>query len=45
MSGDILSIIIGVSIVLIGSLIAYIFQKYFFSRYHDKVKNTMEKNS
>jgi len=37
------ALIIGVSIVLIGSSIAYLFQRKLFGKYRNKVKNTMDK--
>lgn len=41
---NLLSIFIGIFIILCCSLISYVFQKHFFSRYKNKVKNIISKD-
>ena len=40
---NILAVITGISIVTIGCLISYLFQKKLFNKYRDKVRNEMDK--
>lgn len=39
---NLLSLIIGLSIIVVTCTIAFLFQKYYFSKYHGKVKNAIE---
>jgi hypothetical protein len=41
---NLIAIIIGLSIIIIGLTVSYVFQKYYFSRYKDKVRNTINKD-
>lgn len=40
---NILAIVTGISIITIGCLISYLFQKKLFNKYRDKVRNEMDK--
>lgn len=42
---NLLALIIGISMIVTCCTIAYFFQKYFFSKYQNKVKNTVKKAS
>lgn len=42
---NLISIIIGISLVLTCLLIFYFFQKYLFSKYKNKVKNIVDKDN
>ena len=41
-SYNLISIILGVSMILTCCLIAFMFQRHFFSKYRNKVKNIMD---
>lgn len=41
---NLISIIIGISLVLICCSVFYFFQKYLFSKYKNKVKNVSDKD-
>jgi len=40
---NILAVLTGISIVTIGCLISYLFQKNLFNKYRDKVRNELDK--
>jgi|GEM_PF-1586534 hypothetical protein len=40
---NILAVLTGISIVTIGCLISYLFQKNLFNKYRDKVRNEVDK--
>ena len=40
---NILSVVTGISIVSVGCLISYLFQKKLFNKYRDKVRNEIDK--
>lgn len=40
---NILAVVTGISIVTAGCLISYLFQKKFFNKYRDKVRNELDK--
>ncbi|GKU24962.1 hypothetical protein [Clostridium folliculivorans] len=42
---NLLSLIIGTTLIIIGCITAYLFQKYLFDKYTNKVKNTIDKDS
>lgn len=39
-----ISIIVGISLILLCCIISYFFQKYLFGKYKNKVKNIIDKN-
>lgn len=41
---NLIAIIIGLSIIGIGLTVSYVFQKYYFSKYKNKVRNTINKD-
>lgn len=45
MNSNVISVALGSSMILIGCLIAFISQKYYFSTYRSKVKNTVKKQN
>lgn len=42
---NLLSIIIGTSVIIVGSVTAYLFQKHLFDKYKNDVKNTINKDT
>lgn len=44
-SYNLLGVLTGVTMLLTCSFIAFMFQKYFFGKYKNKVKNALDNNS
>lgn len=44
-SYNLLGVLTGITMLLTCSLIAFVFQKYYFGKYRNKVKNAMDKTS
>jgi uncharacterized membrane protein len=41
---NLISLITGITLIILGCITAYLFQKHLFNKYKDKVKNTINKD-